>query len=229
MLRATICGWAAASLGLIAVQVNADPPERDMRLLHQMAGCFEVTYRFVEDGEHDSLSPDYGIEAPITEWIGFERTDDDEPLHTHVSMTEDGRLVPHFHEIWRYEPQHGQWRHEVWSRTPDDPDRELRYACHGTWEMNRWECAAGKARKPFRDSGAPFGFEREDYDWLDRTNFVLVTPRGWFHNQHNRKMRDENKLVAYELGWITYKRVERARCGQAPEDFPKLSPTTVGR
>lgn len=217
-MLATLALVDLASIGHAAEQT---PPEREVALLHQMAGCFEVTYRFVEDGTHDSLRPDYELEEPITEWIGFEQTGAGEFLQIHASVAPDGRIVPHFHEAWAYRPEDGQWRHQVWSHVPGYHDRELRYACDGSWQMNRWACAAGRAGKPFRDAGAPFGFDRDDYDWLDRTNFVQVTPRGWVHNQHNRKMTDDDALVAYELGWIVYERIEQNECGDAPEKYPK--------
>lgn len=204
------------AFGSLAPQAAPDPPTDELELLAQMSGCFEVTYRFVEDGERDALSPDYGLEAPVTEWIGFERRDDGAVVQPHVGVLEGGRLLPHFQEVWHHGPSEGHWRHEVRAAPGPDGEAELRYACESGWEMNRWECSAGRAEKPFRDSGAPFGFDREDYDWLDRTNILLVTPRGWIHNQHNRKMKEDGELVSYELGWITYRRIDEAKCGAAP-------------
>lgn len=197
----------------------AVPPEDEVELISRMSGCFEVTYRFVEDGEHDALSPEYGLEDPVVEWIGFERRDGGRLVLTHAALRQ-GRAVAHFHEEWRYGGGDGEWRHEVWDRTADDPERQLRYACESAWRMNRWECAAGRAGKPFRDSGAPFGFDRDDYDWLDRTNTLLVTPRGWVHAERNRKMTEGGEVVAHELGWITYERIEEDACGEAPRRFP---------
>lgn len=211
-LAVLMCGAAGGVAG-------QDPGAGGAESVERLSGCFEVTYRFVEDGEHDALSPDYGLEEPVVEWIGFERAEEDRFVLVHAALRQ-GRAVPHFHEVWRHRPAQERWRHEVWNRTPGDPDRELRYACESTWEMNRWECAAGRAEKPFRDSGAPFGFDRDDYDVLDRTNILLVTPRGWVHNEHNRKTTEDGALVSYELGWITYERIDRSRCGDAPEEFP---------
>lgn len=197
-----------------------DPPADDVETLRHLSGCFEITYRFAEDGEHDMFSPEYGLEEPVTEWIGFERADDGRLVLVHVGIRQ-GRAVPHFHEVWEYEDVGERWRHEVWNRTPGNPDRTLRYACEGEWERNRWHCEAGRAGKPFRDTGAPFGFDRDDYDWLDRTNTLLVTPEGWIHDEHNRKMTEDGELVAYELGWIAYERVEESACGEAPRRFPR--------
>lgn len=190
------------------------------RLISLMSGCFDVTYRFVEDGQHDIFSPEYGLEEPVTEWIGLEGRDDGSLVLVHVGFR-GGRAFPHFHEVWK--PLEGEegWRHEVWGPSADNPEPELRYGCENRWTENRWECAAGRAPKPFRDSGAPFGFDREDYDSLDRTNVLLVTPEGWVHNEHNRKLTENGQVVSYELGWITYERVEEAECGSAPEEFPR--------
>jgi hypothetical protein len=89
--------------------------------------------------------------------------------------------------------------------------------------MNRWECHAGKAQKPFRDNGAPFGFNRTDYERLDRENTLLVTPKGWIQNEHNSKRSESGKIVSYELGWITYRRLEDAACKTAFDLFPRES------
>ncbi len=84
---------------------------------------------------------------------------------------------------------------------------------------NRWECHAGQAPKPFRDSGAPFGFNRTDYDWLDRENILLVAENGWVQNEHNKKMKGPNTVVGYELGWITYRRIDDKECKRPVDTF----------
>lgn len=212
-----LLGWLVVGTVFLAPQSTAESVLSE-DVLQRMSGCFSVTYRFVEDGEHDALSPDYGLEEPVTEWIGFERADEGYVM-MHVGIF-GRRSVPHFHEVWKPLAGGDGWRHEVWGGTPDAPDRELRYACESSWAGNRWECDAGRAEKPFRDSGAPFGYDRDDYDHLERTNILLVTPRGWVHNEHNRKVTEDGELVAYELGWITYERLDEERCGTAPEEFP---------
>lgn len=184
-----------------------------------------MTYRFAEDGVHDSFNDEYGLDQAITEWIEFERDGADTFTLTHVSITDDARAVPHWHEIWTYREDNDAWMQAVWSHSPDDEDRELRYRCAAPWTYNRWQCHAGKAPKPFRDSGAPFGFNRTDYDYLDRENILLVTENGWIHNEHNKKVKEtsgpngmtDTKTVAYELGWITYTRVADNRCQVAIE------------
>jgi hypothetical protein len=206
----------ALGLAIAAMPAAAGPSTPgEAQNVEMMAGCFAVSYEFVEDGIHDSLSPDYQLDEPITEWIELERRDDAALTLIHHSITEDGRAVPHFHEIWAPEPGGAGWTQEVWRWTPEDDRRELRYSCTAPWELNRWQCHAGPAAKPFRDAGAPFGFDRTDYDWLDRDNTVLVTENGWVHAQHNKKLDDDGELVSFELGWIVYRRVDPQQCDVA--------------
>lgn len=219
MLHTKLIGCALPLVTVLVPQTSGEPPAQDVETIEQLSGCFQVTYRFAEDGEHDLFSPEYGLEDPVTEWISFERRGENTFGQIHVAIREGGRPMPHFEEIWEYLPDDGRWKHEIWG-TPGTPNHERRYACEGTWEMNRWHCPAGRAEKPFRDSGAPFGFDRDDYDYLDRTNTLLVTPEGWVHKQDNRKMTEDGELVSYELGWITYERVEDTMCGEAPGQFP---------
>lgn len=81
--------------------------------------------------------------------------------------------------------------------------------------MNSWSCHAGRAPKPFRDDGAPFGFNREGYGWLDRTNTLLVAPEGWVQQEYNRKMNISGEVMSYELGWIVYRKVDDEACTAA--------------
>ena len=91
--------------------------------------------------------------------------------------------------------------------------------------MNRWQCHAGPTPKPFRDKDAPFGFNRKDYQRLDRENILLVTEKGWIHNEHNKKINAEGTIVSYELGWITYRRMPEDRCRVAIEEYGKAGET----
>jgi hypothetical protein len=104
-------------------------------------------------------------------------------------IAEDGQAVPH-----------SGWTQSVHGRGPGDPERELRSRCTAPWSMNRWACDLGSAPKPFRDSGAPFGFMRENYSEFDRHTVLLVTPHGFVQSQDNRKLTNAGELVSYELG-----------------------------
>lgn len=221
MRISVVSGLAAvAAVGLSVPAARAVSGAEDIR---NLAGCFKVTYEFVEDGVHDTLSPDYDL-GPVIEWVGYREQDDGTLVLPHVSVTESGRAVPHWHEVWRHHPEAGTWTQTVRRGAPGGERDALRYRCTAPWRMNRWQCHAGAAPKPFRDSGAPFGFDRQDYDRIDRENIILVTENGWVQNEHNRKMTDDGELVAYELGWITYSPVEGDRCMAAAKELPDFAP-----
>lgn len=180
--------------------------------IHQLAGCFDVTYRFVEDGIRDIFSERYGLANPAKEWIGFQRAADDTFVLQHVLFAA-GTSFPHWHEVWTRDRDRQTWTQEVRGGTYGATS-QLRYRCAAPWTGNRWECHAGRAEKPIRD-------EKHDYDWLDRKNILLVTPNGWVQNEDNRKMRSSGDVVSHELGWITYARIADDRCEAAPSQFPK--------
>jgi len=191
--------------------------------IQKLAGCFEVTYRFAEDGTHDIFSERYGLPKPVKEWIGLEKTGEDSFLLTHVLFVPEP--IAHWRDVWKSNAQSSppseSWTQEVWGGPPG-LGSELRYRCTAPWTANRWECHAGRSSKPIRDAGAPH--QRDDYDWIDRHNILLVTPNGWVQNEHNRKMKASGEFVSYELGWITYKRIDEEQCKPASEQFPVALP-----
>jgi hypothetical protein len=214
LLRNVVASLCA--LGVLSGPVHAgDDGQREIGLanIRSLAGCHDVTYRFYEDGRFDSFGGKSGLEKPIQELVRIDAESPSGITLSHASVNADGEIVPHWHEVWRYDERAGAWNQSVWSRAPDNPGREMRYQCTAPWTGNLWECHAGKAPKPFRDDGAPFGFMRTDYDWLDRFNAVLVTERGWVQNERNRKMADSGRvMVSQELGWIVYARTSPDQC-----------------
>ena len=210
---------ALALAGLAAGPSRAGDPVADgLATIRQMAGCHSVTYRFYEDGRHDSFRPNSGLAKPIQEVVAVAKEGPGSITLSHASISPEGETVPHWHEDWRWQERSGGWTQEVWSRAPESPRRELRYSCTAPWAGNLWECHAGRAPKPFRDDGAPFGFQRTDYDWLDRFNAILVTERGWIQNERNRKMTSDGRTVAQELGWITYEKLPPEQCAAAKSE-----------
>lgn len=218
MTRSVTTALGSILMAILSVAMAlAAPRQQDVRNIETLAGCFEVTYEFVEDGEHDTFAQ--GSPLRVREWVGLRRDGKGSMTLPHVSITPDGRAVPHWYEVWTYRPEDNAWTQEVWRDFPGDTSTVLRYECTAPWMMNRWQCHAGKAPKPFRDSGAPFGFDRADYAWLDRENILLVTDEGWVHNEHNKKVDSEGTVIAHELGWITYERIAEQECRVAIEQY----------
>jgi hypothetical protein len=221
-----LLGWILiAIIGNRTSITLAESLPKGMDNVEKLSGCFDVTYRFVEDGAHDLFSEKYQLDKPNREWISFKHGEKNTFILQHVTFNDD-QPTSHFHEVWKYHPNEKAWTQEVWSQAYGNKGRKLRYQCTAPWEMNRWECHAGEAQKPFRDNGAPFGFNRTDYEHLDRENTLLVTPNGWVQNEHNIKMSPSNAIVSYELGWITYRRLGDNACKMAIDLFPR---EVVGR
>jgi hypothetical protein len=208
-MRFCVLPLVIAISGLVLPSHAADGPVGREYVLG-MAGCYDVSYRFYEDGEHDHFNDEYGLGTSIKELITIVEDEPARVVLQHSSINRAGEPVPHWHEEW-IDGDAG-WTQTVYSRTPDDELKEQRYTCTAPWSLNRWQCHAGRAAKPFRDNGAPFGFRRTDYEWLDRDNTLLVTPEGWVQSEHNRKMDEDGRLVSYELGFITYERLDEAEC-----------------
>jgi hypothetical protein len=206
---------AATFLGGPLPSAAGEGPAPGLENIRRMTGCYSVTYRFYEDGKHDHFGGKLALGKPIKEAVRVVSESPTAITISHASVAPDGREVPHFHEEWTWQERGGAWTQTVWSRTAQSSSRERRYSCTAPWTQNLWECHAGRAPKPFRDSGAPFGFMRDDYEWLDRFNALLVTERGWIHNERNRKMDAAGRVVAHELGWITYEKLPPEQCAPA--------------
>ena len=202
---------AAGAPGMAAAESEMAEAEH----IVDMAGCFSVTYRFFEDGEHDFFSKDYGLNEPMTLVNEVTSRGQRSITISNYAVLDDGRRIPHWHQVWVYLQDEEKWRQTVWGRAQDSGNREFRFTCKGRWQRNKWICDAGAAPKPFRDDGAPFGFLRKDYNHLDRSTTILVTPKGWVMSQQNRKLTKADELVSYETGWILYDRQPEKHCEKA--------------
>lgn len=214
----------AALLALLAAPSLAHSEAQDSARQHilNMAGCHEVTYYFHEDGTQDYFSKEKGPAIVNEEFLAVTRDEPDRIEIQHATIGPEGEAIPHWHEVWTRGA--GGWTQSVFGRTPGAEERELRYRCTAPWFMNRWEGDIGPAPKPFRDSGAPFGFWREDYDHLHRNHTILVTPKGWVQSERNRKLTEDGRLVSLKLGYIIYDKWDEARCDEEVTDRSALGP-----
>jgi hypothetical protein len=207
-----------------------------------MAGCYEVTFRFVETFVSD---PNYPIRSPEyvehgLEWIDLD-VDTEETIALQHMLAIDGGSMKHWRQEWQYEPTfalefrglntwstetfipgstQGQWIQKV-SQVDDSP----RYQCVAPWvlwsngktSLNYWECQSF-APLPRREYTL-----RSDYQILDRRNRHVITEDGWVHEQDNRKLRinldGTTTEIAQEKGINTYRRVDASRCEVARKDW----------
>jgi hypothetical protein len=172
----------------------AEPPS----VLRHLAGCFEVSYRFVEDGMHDQ-----DIRGDLLEEITLDAQDGVYAFQ-HYGIFK-GQRIKHWREEWRRHPD------GVFTQTVIGPFENPRYACTAPFQFNQWRCTTPGAPKPQRDR------ERTDYQTLDRENTLQITPKGWVQAENNVKRTATGDAVANELGWNEYRRVDEGRCRPSRE------------
>lgn len=160
-----------------------------------LSGCFEVSYRFVEDGRHD-----LEITGAVEE-VQFEARADGSFFLQHYGIYQ-GQRYKHFGEHW-LPLANGDWHQIVLS-----PTGSLRYECKAPIVFNQYKCSVLDAPKPNRD------VNRHDYETLDREIALQMTDRGWTQAENNIKRDAARNFVSNELGWIEYRRVDAGRCNE---------------
>lgn len=181
--------------------------------LNNLSGCFKVQYQFVEDGYFDKTY------APILEWIR-KSEDSRETVLEHIGMypmseklsvedeNQEFYVQYHWREHWRHQGL-GKYRTFIYGPYVNSPKR---YDCEGYWIKGQFECTA-RAMKPRRH-------EKRDYDYLMRTNMLQVNNKRWIQSEKNLLMRESGDILASELGWITYNRVDDKFCQKAIDEHP---------
>lgn len=185
---------AAALASALFGGVRGVTGEVDVRdILKKLEGCFEVSYRFMEDGAHDKE-----FKGDLLEEITFEEKDGIY-VFQHYGISE-GRRIKHWREQWRRNADGS------FTQTVIGPFEDFRYECTAPFRFNQWRCLAPSAPKPQRDRN------RTDYQILDRENILQITPNGWVQSENNLKRTAAGMAVANELGWNEYRRVGDAKC-----------------
>lgn len=161
--------------------------------IKNLAGCFAVSYRFVEDGAHDKE-----IKGSFEE-ILFESRADGSFFLQHFGIL-DQEKNKHFAEVWQPTAD-GKWQQTILS-----PNGTFRYSCVSPFDFNQFKCAVHNAPKPNRDR------DRSDYETLDRDMILQITPKGWTQMETNIKRDSTGRAVSNELGWIEYRRTAPENC-----------------
>ena len=196
--RMTLVVPMACLVAVLASHRGAAAAEGAPGVLQHLAGCFEVSYRFVEDGVHDQ-----DIRGDLLEEITLEARDGVYAFQ-HYGIAK-GRRLKHWREEWRRHPD-GSFTQAVIG-----PFENPRYTCTAHFQFNQWRCTTHGAPKPQRDR------ERADYQTLDRENTLQITSKGWVQAENNVKRTATGVAVSNELGWNEYGRVDEVRCRPSPE------------
>jgi hypothetical protein len=193
--RVTLVVPMACLVAVLASHRGAAAAEGAPGVLPHLAGCFEVSYRFVEDGVHDK-----DIRGDLFEEITVDAHDGVYAFQ-HYGIFK-GRRMTHWREEWRRHPD-GSCTQAVIG-----PFENPRYTCTAPFQFTQWRCTTHGAPKPQRDR------ERTDYQTLDRENTLQITSQGWVQAEHNVKRTATGVAVGNELGWNESRR--RASQGTHP-------------
>lgn len=213
----------------------------DQNAIKQMTGCYEVVFQSSETFATDDNYEHYPkYKSGALEWIFIDSETQDSINLQHLLITRVG-VMKHWRQRWDYEASKylvyqgfsdwslnslrsdkvkGNWTQRVY-QVDDSP----RYECSAPWihngEINYWECLAN-APLPRREFSV-----RSDYNILKRKNRHELTQNGHIHDQDNLKVAkrpgEDEKVIAMEKTFNTYKKVDDQKCVKAQEWWPKHS------
>jgi hypothetical protein len=169
--------------------------------ISNLAGCYTVSYRFVEDGKHD-----YEITGAI-EWINLHHKDGVFTVQ-HYGLFGD-EIMKHFYEDWSELPN-GNWQQKVYG-----PGGNFRYTCVSPLKFGQMQCSSMMAPKPLRLK------KRTDVDKLNRVSTIQLGTKSWVQSEVNELVMKDGTVVATEVGWIEYRRLADDKpCKRAMEQHP---------
>lgn len=215
---------------LATVLLNAQAPA-DRDKVKELCGCFEVNFQFAE-----TFSPEKGYKyhdreniSGGTELVYVVEETDKKLVMQHLLIITDSIIIKHWREEWSYENPE-RWVYEgdnVWKKTYLKPEEVKGKWTQTVWEVSdapryqghsQWVNLDGKwiwqntadAPLPRREYTT-----RNDYNVLRRTNRIILSEKGYVHDQDNEKIKRENgkdQLLVAEKGWNTYDRVDEKEC-----------------
>ncbi len=230
--------------------------ERDRRAILAMTGSYRVSFQFLETmGFTEDYEPPRPYFSWATEYIHVLEAQDEfiRLQHTLVMYFEKKKqdsgpmIVKHWRQDWRYEDRmiwsyrgDHRWEREKrnpesvedkWSQTVYQVDDSLRYEAVGKWvhqnQFSTWVSNRFRRPLPRREFSI-----RDDYELLDGQNRITITPRGWVHEQNNRKQKrsftDERERPAYiakEYGINRYELISEPDLAGPAQEYWKRTDT----
>ena len=236
-----------------ALQSEGTSYEKDERAILAMAGSYRVSFDFVETM---GFGEDYTPPKPYFSW-GTEHVQVIEHEEKFISLQhtlvmffkdEEGKesgpmVMKHWRQDWTYEDTDLHtyvgaltWKRRnleddavkgTWTQTVYQVDDSPRYEVVGTWSheggMSIWRSESCARPLPRREFSV-----RNDYNVLEGTHEITITPTGWLHVQNNQKLSlsddGSKKYVGQELGVNRYERISSPSLAAAAETWAKTGP-----
>lgn len=222
-----------------AILQAKDKKTKDRKAILAQVGEYKVSFEFAETF---AFEKDQKLDKPYFSWateyvFPIKETENFISLQHILVMTmkdkngknKEPHVVKHWRQDWSYEP--GQmlsfigfntWKnHKIsksdskgsWVQHVYQVDDSPRYSALGRWvhteQFSTWQAKPSWRPLPRREYT-----QRSDYDVMESTNRVTVTPTGWYHEQDNLKVvLDEKtmkpvKFLTRELGFNRYERIK---------------------
>ena len=194
--------------------------EQDRNAIKSLAGFYKVTFNYAETFSPNDDYKFHDRHRSSAKEIAILVEDSPKKIviqHLLV-MRGDSMIIKHWREDWTYEDtkiltfdKEDTWKNvtlkpeEVkgkWTQKVFQVDDSPRYQAIGSWVhvdgRSQW-LSYSDSPLPRREHT-----ERNDYNVLNRRNFVYLTPTGWMFEQDNKKMvrtpGEKDKMIAQEKG-----------------------------
>ncbi|WP_435892907.1 DUF6607 family protein [Oceaniferula spumae] len=211
--------------------------EKDRRAILAMAGSYRVSFDFIETmGFAEGYQPPKPYFSWGTEQVQVLKSEEKfiSLQHTLVMYfkDKDGKehgpmVMKHWRQDWSFEDTNlhvyrgnSTWAQQTmpadkvsgkWTQAVFQVDDSPRYEVVGKWThqggMSTWLSDTCWRPLPRREFSV-----RKDYDILQGTHEITITPTGWVHLQRNQKVSTADnkhpKVLAQELGVNRYERIE---------------------
>jgi hypothetical protein len=224
---------------LLAGFLATAQPEKEMKHIESLCGCYTVSFKYAETFSPDAKYKFHDREEMIATELALpiEKTDKKIVIQ-HLLVVQDTVVIKHWREEWVYEPDfmYQFMGNRVWTRKPLTEDErkgkwlqtvwevsdEPRYQGLSAWIQNDgktyWESSAD-APLPRREYTV-----RNDYNIMHRRNRIILTQDGYMHEQDNDKVLrtgTTDKLLVQEKGYNSYFRMDDAECKRAGDWWAK--------
>lgn len=194
--------------------------EQDRNAIKALAGFYKVTFNYAETFSPNDDYKFHDRHRSSAKEIAIIVEDSPKKIviqHLLV-MRGDSMIIKHWREDWTFEDskilafdKEDTWKNvtlkpeEVkgkWTQKVFQVDDSPRYQAIGSWVhvdgRSQW-LSYSDSPLPRREHS-----ERNDYNVLNRRNFVYLTPTGWMFEQDNKKMvrtpGEKDKMIAQEKG-----------------------------
>lgn len=209
---------------------------QDKTSIDKLCGCFAVTFNYAEtftnDTTHTFKSHPRDNRSVVEYELPLLKTDKKVVIQ-HILVVPGGTVIKHWREDWDFEKTE-QWQYvkdHIWKKVKLLP-REVK----DTWTQSVWEVTdaprymgAGKWVQLNKEvfwlntTDAPLPRReyttRNDYNVMNRTNRLVVSDKGYVHEQDNKKIiRADNvvdSVLAEEKGYNNYVRLPEGDCAAA--------------